>query len=330
MGSKSGPNEIVRGAAALTLHDVGIHAILVGDGPQIETALATTRHNAERLSVHHVPDFIASDETSATALRAKSNASIAVAAQLVRDEEADALVWAGNAGAGILACRERFSMVSGVRTPALATVFPSFRDGGVRKDSSCLLLDVGASADASAEELTHFGIMGECWARIVMRIASPRVALLSSGVEAIEEAKRITYAREYFAARTATQFVGVIEATEIPMDRADVVVCDGLLGNVCMKLLDGTAVTALALARSAATASTAWKLGLAVLSRSAEGLKAAAEWRASAAAPLLGLDGTFLNLHPSSKASAVAGAGKVAARAVRADLPRVLAREFAA
>ena len=134
MGSDLGPEEVVKGAAALSLEAPWIHAILVGDRALIDAALEKTRHSGERISVQHAATHVSMTDKPAEALAAKADASILVAARLVAEGEADALVSAGNTGAGVLACAKQFRLIPGVRRAALAAVYPTRTQHGQRDD----------------------------------------------------------------------------------------------------------------------------------------------------------------------------------------------------
>lgn len=328
MGSLHGPEEVVRGAAILTRETPNIQATLVGDRDQIDEALAQVRHNAENLSVFHTDEWIGFRDMPEAAMRTKPRSSIAVAAELVKSGEADALVSAGSPGAGVRACSEVFELIAGVSRPALGAVYPTALSRGETNDPFCLLLDVGAGAEATAEELRQFALMGAAYSRIVSRNQSPRVALLSAGVEAVGEARRITDARALLDGRKGINFIGTIEGLDIPRGAADVIACDGLLGNVALKLLEATSETVIALANSASKEGLPWRLGIAMLSRGIEGLKDLVEWREYGGAPLLGFEAIFMKVHPSSRARAIANAGKIAARAARLQLNRAIAQEL--
>ncbi len=322
MGGDHGPLEVVRGAAALSLEAPHLHALLVGDAAQIEAALAQTRHNGERIAVHHAPDFVAMDEKPGEAVAKKPRASICVAADLVVAGDADALVSAGNTGAGILACAKSFGLLPGVRRAALCSVYPTRQTRGEKQDPFALMLDVGATVDATAEDLVAFAVMGSAYARIISRNARPAVALLSNGTEPTKGPARVVEAHARLRQMEALNFIGNVEGVDIPRGTADVVVCDGFVGNVVLKMLEGVAETAVELARHASRESLRLKAGLGLLAPGIERLKSVVDWEQYGGAPVLGFDRLFIKAHGRSKARAIANAGKVAAKAVAQDLSR--------
>ena len=251
MGGDHGPLEIVRGAAQLTLDTPHIHALLVGDRALIDQALTQVRHHAERVAVHHAPDFVGMHEKPNAALDAKKDASVLVAARLVKEGEADAMVSAGNTGAGVLACARTFSLIPGVRRAALATVYPTAVGRGEKNDPFSLILDVGATVDATADDLVAFAVMGSAYARIISKNENPTVALLSNGTEAQKGPARVVEANARLQTLKGLRFIGNVEGVDIPKGTADVVVCDGFVGNVCLKMLEGVSETVIELARYA-------------------------------------------------------------------------------
>jgi glycerol-3-phosphate acyltransferase PlsX len=324
MGGDHGPAEVVRGAAQLTLDAENINALLVGDREQINAALAEVRHNAEHISVQHTPDFVAMHEKPAAALDQKPQSSVALATQLVRDGEADAVVSAGNTGAGVLACARSFTLTPGIRRAALATVYPTAAPHGENEDPFSLILDVGATVDASSDDLVAFAVMGAAYARIISRNKDPSVALLSNGTEAQKGPPRVVEANQKLSRLAGLRFIGNIEGVDIPKGTADVVVCDGFVGNICLKMLEGVSETVLSIAGYAYKEKLLWRAGLAMLSGGIERLKQVTDWEQYGGAPILGFDKLFIKAHGRSRARAITNAGKVAAKAVGRGLTRAI------
>jgi len=324
MGSDFGPAEVVAGAAGLSLEAPQIHALLVGDRDAIGDTLKEIRHSGERISVHHAGSFVAMDEKPAEALKSKPDASISVAAQLVAEGEADALVTAGNTGAGILACAQRFKLIPGIRRAALAAVYPTRRLHGEKEDPFSLILDVGATVEASADDLVAFAVMGASYAKIISRNPNPTVALLSNGTEPLKGPARVVEAHRKLKEMPGLRFVGNVEGVDIPKGTADVIVCDGFVGNVCLKMLEGVQETVIELAGYAHKSKLRWRAGLAMLSSGIRHLKEVTDWQQYGGAPVLGFDRILIKAHGRSQARAIANAGKVAAKAAASDLSRTI------
>lgn len=320
MGGDRAPDEVVRGAARASLDLADAEIILVGDAPRIARLLAEARHDAERVSIQHADQAVAMYEKPAEALAAKPEASILVAARLVARGEADALVSAGNTGAAVLACARHFKLIEGVRRAALAAVYPTEMRRGEKDDPFSLILDVGATLDATAEDLVTFALMGAAYASRISRNPRPRVALLSNGTEAGKGPKEVVAAHQMLLEHTGLNFIGNIEGVDIPRGTADVVVCSGYVGNVVVKMLEGVSETVLALARYAYKEKLLWRAALGMLSGGIGRLKALTDWQEYGGAPLLGFDKLFIKAHGRSGARAAQNAIKVAAKAVQGGL----------
>lgn len=320
MGSDHGPEEVVRGAAMLSLEAPHVHALLVGDRARIDKVLADVRHSGERISVHHASEVIEMNEKPGDALARKPDASVNVAARLVADGEADALVSAGNTGACVLAAARHFKLLPGIRRAALAAVYPTRTPHGEKGDPFSLILDVGATVDASADDLVAFAVMGAAYARVISKNQNPKVALLSNGTESQKGPPRVVEAHQRLAATPGLNFIGNVEGVDIPKGTADVIACDGFVGNVCLKMLEGVAETVVELAQYAYKSKLRWRAGLAMLSSGIRRLKDVTDWQQYGGAPVLGFDRVLIKAHGRSKARAIMNAGKVAAKAVSADL----------
>jgi glycerol-3-phosphate acyltransferase PlsX len=320
MGGDHAPDEVVKGVAMLSLEAPHIQTLLVGDGEKIGALLAKERHDPERIAVHHAPEAVAMWEKPAEALAQHPGASILVAAQLVADGNADALVSAGNTGASVLACARTWKRIPGVSRAALASVYPTEIRRGEKDDPFSLILDVGATLDVSAEDLVTFAIMGSAYAARVSKNPRPRVALLSNGAEAGKGPPEIVEAHKLLQEATELNFVGNVEGVDIPRGTADVVICSGFVGNVVIKMLEGVSETIVRLGHYASKEKILWRAGLALLSGGISRLKEVTDWEQYGGAPVLGFDRLFIKAHGRSRARAIANAAKVAAKAVQAGL----------
>jgi glycerol-3-phosphate acyltransferase PlsX len=329
MGGDHAPEQIVAGAAEASLSLPDTELILVGDAEIIGATLPRLRHDGARVRVHHATQVVDMDDKPGEALAAKPDASIVVAAGLVAAGEGDALVSAGNTGASVLACARAWQLIPGVRRAALASVYPTELRRGEKNDPFSLILDVGATIDASAEDLVTFAIMGAAYAQLVSRNRRPRVALLSNGTEAAKGPAAVVEAHQILLSATELNFIGNVEGLDIPRGVADVIVCNGFVGNVVLKMLEGVSETVVRLARYAHKEKLAWRIGLMALSSALAQLKTVTDWQQYGGAPLLGLDHPFIKAHGRSNSRAVANAIKVASKAVAGDLCGHIARGLA-
>jgi glycerol-3-phosphate acyltransferase PlsX len=320
MGGDHAPEEVVRGVALLSLEAPHIQTQLVGDGEAISAILAKERHDPERIVVQHAPDAVKMWEKPKEALEQHPNASILVAAKLVAEGSADALVSAGNTGASVLACSKIWKKIPGVKRGALASVYPTGIRRGEKDDPFSLILDVGATLDVSAEDLVTFAIMGSAYAARISKNPRPRVALLSNGSEAGKGPPEIVEAHRLLKEATELNFVGNVEGVDIPRGTADVIVCSGFVGNVVIKMLEGVSETIVRLAKYASKEKILWRAGLAMLSGGLSRLKQVTDWEQYGGAPVLGFDKLFIKAHGRSGARAISNAAKVAAKAVQAGL----------
>ena len=328
MGGDKAPEEIILGAADASLLLPGAELILVGDAAAIGRILPQVRHDGARLRVHHADTAIHMDETPSEALAAKPDASIVTAVDLVARGEGDALVSAGNTGASVLACARRWQLMTGVRRAALAAVYPTELRRGERNDPFSLLLDVGATVDATSEDLVTFAIMGASYARVISHNERPRVALLSNGHEAGKGPRAVVEAHALLMQHTELNFIGNIEGIDIPRGVADVVVCPGYVGNVVIKMLEGVSETVLRLARYAYKERLLWRAALGMLSGGIDRLKEITDWEQYGGAPLLGFEHLFIKAHGRSGRTAVANAIRLAAKALTSDVCGHMARSL--
>jgi glycerol-3-phosphate acyltransferase PlsX len=328
MGGDHGPEGIVPGVAEASLHLPNSELILVGDASRIGRILPEHRHDGGRIRVHHADSFVEMDEKPAEAIAAKPESSIVTAVDLVARGEGDALVSAGNTGASVLACARRWKTLPGVRRAALAAVYPTELRRGEKNDPFSLILDVGATIDASAEDLVTFALMGSAYARIISKNARPRVALLSNGSEAGKGPEAVVKAHAMLLESTELNFIGNIEGLDIPRGVADVVVCSGYVGNVVVKMLEGVAQTVLSLARYAYKEKLLWRAALAMLSSGIQRLKQVTDWQQYGGAPLLGFEHLFIKAHGRSQGRALSNAIRVADKALEQDLCGVIKKSM--
>ncbi|MEK6606032.1 MAG: phosphate acyltransferase PlsX [Myxococcota bacterium] len=329
MGGDDAPDALVRGVALVSLDERPLSTILVGDAPELTRRLREVRHNPERIAVHHAPESIAMNEAAGDALRRKPRASVVVCAHLVREGAADAMVTAGHTGAAVLAAARHFRRLPGVRRAALAAVYPTELRRGDKEDPFSLILDVGATLDATAEDLVSFAAMGSSYAQVVSNNPRPRVALLSSGAESTKGPPEIVRAHALLNALPGIHFIGNVEGTGIPRGAADVVVCSGFLGNVVLKMLEGVGETILGLARYAGKERLLWRAGLWALASGLDRVKTLTDWQEYGGAPILGLGHVCIKAHGRSGPRAVANAVKVAAKAAAGGVPAKIAASLA-
>lgn len=328
MGGEHAPDQIVEGIARLSAES-DIEFILVGDERLLQDRLDGHPYRPEHLTVVHAPTAIGMHDDPKEALRARKDCSLLVGAALVAQGRADAIVSAGNTGACVLACEKTFRRIKGIRQTALASVF-------LRKvehegqDPFGLLLDVGATARCESEDLVQFAIMGAAYARRVSKVPAPRVALLNMGLDPGRGGDVLVAAHARLRALPDLNFVGNVEGNEILRGKADVIVCEGLLGSVVLRLLEGLTEIASDVASYAWQESIRWRVGLSMLGSGIRRLRDRSEDSRYGGSPILGFENLFIKADPRSDARAIANAVKVAAKTVRDDVPAEIGEMVAA
>lgn len=325
MGGYNAPNDIIAAVAQASQRgDENVFFSLVGDERVISERLYQTGHNPERIHIVHADSFVEMAEPAGTVLSREST-SVEMTCKLVADGYADAMLTAGNPGAAVLSANKHFSLVPGAHRAALAAVFPTPKTRGPQLDRFSLLLDVGASLRASSEELLDFALMGTAYARIVKGIDEPKVGLLSNSPEPTLGPKEVVGAYQLLQDHPEINFQGMIEGNHIPRGEHDVIVCEGYVGDVTIKLIEGAGDAAMELARSAYERHLHWRLGLRLLSSGLKKIKTAIEFEEYGGAPLLGLDQVMILAHPKSTSRAFSNALRLAIKNVRAELPAAIA-----
>jgi glycerol-3-phosphate acyltransferase PlsX len=308
MGGEQAPDEIVRGVANLSLEAEKLQLMLVGDERQITNLLERLPHNPESIEVLHAGGSL-------------PRTSVFTAVRLCAERQVDAVVSAGAIGDVLAACHEHLQLLPGVTAPALAAVYPTALLRGRNADPFSLILDVGATLDPTADQLCTFAALGAVYARAISRNPRPRVALLSIDKDPSRSLPAISAAHATLHATPGIDFVGNVEAVDIPKGEADVIVCGGFVGNVVIAMLDGVNELVVDLAKYGQKQRLLWRAGLAMLSGGVNQLKQLTDWEQYGGAPLLGYDRLLLRAHPRSGARAIQNACRVAAKAVAADLP---------
>ena len=307
MGGDNAPGEVVLGAIqAAREYSMGVY--LVGREEAIRAELAKHDTSGLDLPIVHTDEVIEMDEHPASAVRRKKNASMTLALQLVRDGSALGAVSAGNSGAMMAASLFTLKRIEGVDRPALGTVFPT-------KNGISFVLDVGANTDCKPEYLQQFALMGSIYMERIFSVSSPRVGLLANGEEETKGNELVQQAHQLLKAHAeilGINFIGNVEGREIPAGGADVVVCDGFVGNVVLKLSEGLAETLLGMLRTQMTSSLPNKLAAAVLQPGLRKVFRRMDYAEYGGVPLLGINGSAIVSHGRSNAKAIKNALRVA------------------
>ena len=304
MGGDHAPKSEVEGAIAAA-RDLSVKVILVGVESIVRQELE--RHGGHRdlpIEVVHASEFITMED-SVEAVRTKKDSSIRVASRLMKSGRAQGVVSAGNTGAVMAMAKIIHGMVAGVDRPALASALPS------EPGKPVVVLDVGANVDSTPEMLAQFAVMGEIYSRIIFHNRRPRVGLLSIGEEE-HKGNDLTRAALPLLKALPINFIGNIEGRQVFSGVADVIVCDGFIGNVVLKVSEGLSSMIRNMLRESLEATVTRKLG-AVLSREAyKELKKRVDYSEYGGVPLLGVKGVNIICHGRSNANAIKNAIRVA------------------
>lgn len=233
MGGDHGPSVTLPAALHVLASYPGLQLIMVGDQEVLQKALGGAK--ADRLTIHHASQRVEMDESPAQALRSKKDSSMRVAINLVKEGRAEACVSAGNTGALMATARFVLKTIPGIDRPAIVSTFPTVTQKNMR------MLDLGANVDSSAEHLYQFAVMGSVLASAMDNIPNPSVRLLNIGQEAIKGNEQVKATALLLANSTTLNYAGFIEGDQLFKGEADVVVCDGFVGNVALKTSEGVA-----------------------------------------------------------------------------------------
>ncbi len=331
MGGDHAPSAPIEAAAEIS-RTTGIHVILCGDVDVIERGLAGAPHVRGQIEILPARGSIGMDEKPRAAIAAKPDASLCVAMRSLGAGQADALVCAGSTGALVLTSSQWVPRIEGVERAALAAVYPTQQRGNNR-DRFALLLDVGATVHCRPQDLLFFAYMGHAYASRISKVERPTIGLLNMGTEPSKGGETLVAAHALLAAEHRINFIGNVEGNDIPLGRADVIVCEGLLGNVALKMAEGTGELFRNLGTWAFKQSLLWKAGLLLLSSGLRRLKDLTDYSEYGGAPLLGFTRPIIKAHGRSNANAIRNAVKVAAKAARDGVCGEIAecaRDFAA
>ncbi|MBW1701297.1 MAG: phosphate acyltransferase PlsX [Deltaproteobacteria bacterium] len=304
MGGDNAPEMVVQGAVEAA-SEWGIDVTLVGDKNVIIEKLGS-RYSTDHISVHHCEEVVRMDEAPLKGVRRKKDASIRVAFGLVRRGEVDAVVSAGNSGASVAAGVLTLGRMEGVERPAIASIFPGER-------GNVVLIDVGANVDCRPAHLFQFGVMAHAFASSCLGMESPKIGLLSIGEEGSKGNEQVRLARELFE-ESQFDFVGNVEGRDIFTGDVEIIVCDGFVGNVALKMSEGMAQAITKLLRRESMSSLLGRTALLLGRRAFKSIERKLDYEEYGGAPLLGINGVGIICHGGSSNRAIKNAVKLAAQ----------------
>ncbi len=312
-GGDNAPEAVLDGCVqALRLYE-DWQAVLCGDEARIKSELEKYDYDAARVEIIHAPEVIGCDEQPTVAIKKKKDSSLVQSLYAVKEGRADCVLSAGSSGALLAGATLIVRRLDGVKRPALAVLIPHVKGGHV------LLLDSGANADCKPSYLQQFAVMADAYLRRVEGLEAPRIGLLNNGAEA-EKGNQLTKAAYALLQEAPIHFAGNCEARDMLSGDFDAVVCDGFVGNVALKNIEGMAFSMMEMLKKELMLDTRSKLGAALAKPAFKRFKKQLDYTEVGGAPLLGIRGGIIKAHGSSNAKAFCSAIRQARALIKADL----------
>lgn len=297
MGGDNAPVEIVKGVIEAS-NQIEHHLVIVGKEEAIKKELSKYKYDKNKISIKNATEVIENDDTPVRAVRRKKDSSMVVGINMVKDGEGDIFISAGNTGALMAGALFNLGRIQGIDRPAIASIYP------ILGAEPSLLLDAGANAECKPNNLLEFGMMGSIYMEKVLGKENPKVALVNLGVEE-NKGSTLTKSSYKLLEKSHLNFIGNVEAREVPQGACDVIVCDGFVGNVILKLTEGLALNIMSLLKRKFTEDARSKMGALLLSKKIKDLKEEFDYTEYGGAPILGVKGPIIKMHGSSNANAV-------------------------
>jgi len=322
MGGDHAPRAEVEGAV-LAAREYGTRILLVGIEATVKAELNRHRHRGLPIEVVPASEVITMHDSPSQAFRRKKESSLHVASRLVRENKADALVSAGNTGAVMTVARFVIGTLPSVDRPALAAAFPNM------KEKVTVILDVGANVDSKPVHIEQFAVMGEIYYRALWGVKRPRVALLSIGEEEMK-GNELTREAAALLKQTALNFSGNVEGRDVFRGDVDVIVCDGFIGNIALKISEGLVEHIGGMLKKAIKSSLTSQLGYALSKRAFDSFRKRTDYSEYGGAPLLGVRGITIIGHGRSNPNAIKNAIRVANELCRLRVNEKIEQELSA
>lgn len=320
-GGDNAPLEIIKGCALCTDKYEGVKLALVGNKEIIEKTAADNGISLEPFEIYDAPDVIGMEEESGEIMKSKKNSSMAVGLQLLADGQGDAFLSAGNSGALIMGSTFIVKRIKGIKRAAFAPVMPTSK-------GPVLLIDSGANVEVRPEMLQQFGIMGSIYMENVLGVKSPRVALANVGTEE-HKGGELQHNAFRLLSESGINFIGNMEARDIPAGETDVIVADGFTGNIIIKMYEGVAKELFGKIKGVFLKNFKTKLAALLLKKELYELKQYFDYNQYGAAPIMGVSKPVLKTHGSAKADAVVTAVKSVIDCVNNDVTGKITEKIA-
>jgi len=312
MGGDRGAELIVDGALSALRENSDLEIILLGPEEFLENILVEQSINStlsDRLHIEHAPETIKMHESPVEAVRRKKDSTIMVGFDLVRNGHADAVVSAGNSGATMAAAVKKLGRLKGISRPGIASLFPTLKN-------PVMIMDIGANVDCRPPHLVQFAIMASSYTGKVLGIKKPRIGLLSIGEEAGKGNALVRETHDLLS-DTSLNFIGNVEGRDVYQGDVDVIVCDGFIGNISLKVSEGLADAAMKMLKSEIEKSFRAKLGYLLICKAFANFRKRVDYAEYGGAPLLGINGVGIVSHGKSNSTAIKNAIEVASVMIR-------------
>lgn len=318
-GGDNAPREIIKGAK-LAADELGYDIVLVGDEEKIKGEAIKNNVSIENMQIVHASDVISMEDAPTDILKSKNNSSMAVGLRLLAQGEGDAFVSAGNSGALCVGATLIVKRIKGVKRCAFAPVIP-------KSNGFFMLIDSGANVECRPEMLKQFGIMGSIYMKNVMTVANPRVGLVNVGTESTK-GDELRFEAFNLLKDSNINFIGNIEAREIPADCADVVVADGFTGNIILKFYEGMAKEMFSKFKNIFVKSFKNKLASAVLMPDIQEMKKHIDYKEYGGAPLIGISKSVFKAHGNSDAKTFKNAIRLAGEYTKRNIVKLISESI--
>jgi glycerol-3-phosphate acyltransferase PlsX len=322
MGTDSAPEAELEGAIEAARAGYA-QIVLVGPQDLLTQELARRRARGLPIEIVHASEAVTMGEKATKAFRQRRDSSIRVAARLVHENKVDGMISAGNTGAVMATAKIVLGALEGVDRPAIAQVFPT------SKGTAAVLLDVGANVDCKPHHLVEFAVMGETYYRVMFGVEQPRIGLLSIGQED-HKGNELTREALVLLKRLPSNFIGNVEGRDLYNGRVDVVVCDGFIGNVALKISEGVLEVVSSMLKEALSSTLSSKVGYVLARKAFQDFKKRVDYSEYGGAPLLGVKGVCIICHGGSNSKAIKNAIRVAAGFSAGKVNEKIERELAA
>jgi phosphate acyltransferase len=322
MGGDSAPRAEVEGAI-LAARELDVRVLLVGIEATVRQELTRQKAKGLPIEVVNATEVVTMKDSPSQAFRRKKNSSVHVAAKLVLNGQADGMVSAGNTGAAMTIARFILGTLPSVDRPALAAAMPT------AKGTPVVLLDVGANVDSKPEQLEQFAVMGEIYYRTIFGTKRPRVGLLSIGEEEMK-GNELTREASNLIKQTSLNFIGNVEGRDVHAGVVDVIVCDGFIGNIALKISEGLVEHVGGMLKKAIKSTLSSQIGYVLAKGAFDDFRKKTDYAEYGGAPLLGVRGTVVIGHGRSNGNAIKNAIRVAAGLCRSKANETIDRELSA